>query len=163
MQPTRAQVVPYAPPSIRTTLSVHALAARKALMPAEPAPITATSTSRSFHAVFCLSWPDKSQSNRPLFSALTRSSLHVEQPGYLGGRGHFPWKQRWIVWSVRSGRPYSGRLPAGFLKLTKRRYQHDHYHSNQIMRPKTNALIGSVRLKRLGLQVSQRAQRQAAS
>lgn len=48
MQPTRAQVVPYSPPSIKTTLSVHAMAARKARIPAEPAPITATSTYRLF-------------------------------------------------------------------------------------------------------------------
>jgi hypothetical protein len=50
MQPTRAQVVPNSPPSIKTTLSVCALAARQAFMPAEPAPMMATSTLRVFIA-----------------------------------------------------------------------------------------------------------------
>src|SRR5450759_556578 len=48
MQPTRAQVVPYSPPSIITALTPAALAARYAVMPAVPAPITATSTCMLF-------------------------------------------------------------------------------------------------------------------
>jgi hypothetical protein len=47
MHPTRAQVVPYSPPSISRTLSVHLRAARYAANPADPLPIIAMSTLRS--------------------------------------------------------------------------------------------------------------------
>ena len=48
MQPTRAQVVPCGPPSIRTTRLPCAIAARYAAKPEVPAPMTATSTDREF-------------------------------------------------------------------------------------------------------------------
>ncbi len=47
MQPTRAQVVPCGPPSIRTSRSVCSRTRRYAASPAVPAPMIATSTLRS--------------------------------------------------------------------------------------------------------------------
>ena len=45
MQPTRAQVVPYGPASIRIACFPRFVAARNAAIPAVPAPMIATSTS----------------------------------------------------------------------------------------------------------------------
>ncbi len=51
MQPTRAQVVPWGPPSISTARRPPAIAARYAARPAVPAPMTVTSTVRFFIVV----------------------------------------------------------------------------------------------------------------